>query len=122
MPYDPGCSYAGCGGTGTNWNGRRVVRCPQCGEGDPVTADDPRLARARGAHASAHGHDEAARQRRDIRDRIVRELRAEDPKRWTLSALAAEVGCSKELIAHILRQDRDDDAADGLLPDGSRAA
>jgi AraC-like DNA-binding protein len=66
-------------------------------------------------HASAHGHDEAARQRRDVRDLLVRELRAEDPKKWTMSALAAEVGCSKELIAYILKtEDRDAGPGDDL--------
>lgn len=68
-----------------------------------VEQQDTRPQLARDAHASAHGHDQAARDRRDIRDLVVRELRAEDPKRWTMSKLAAEVGCSKELIAYILK-------------------
>jgi AraC-like DNA-binding protein len=68
-----------------------------------ATDTDPRLLLARDAHASAHGHDQAARDRRDTRDAVVRELRAEDPKTWTLSRLAAAVGCSKELIAYILK-------------------
>lgn len=45
-----------------------------------------------------------ARRYREQRDRLVRLLRREDPGTWTLTKLAREVGCSKELIAHILRQ------------------
>jgi hypothetical protein len=29
--YDPDCTYPGCGGTGTIWNGSQVVPCPKCG-------------------------------------------------------------------------------------------
>jgi AraC-like DNA-binding protein len=66
-------------------------------------APDPRLFQAAGAHSQAGDRDLEARRHRDERDRIVRELRAEDPKTWTMSRLAAEIGCSKELIAYILK-------------------
>ena len=45
---------------------------------------------------------EAARHR-ELRDRLIRTLRADDPRRWTYPALAAAVGCSPELIAHIVK-------------------
>lgn len=78
-----------------------------------MTADDPRGERARDAHAMATANDSISRGYRDARDALVRELRAEDPGKWTLSALAAEVGCSKELIAYILKtEDRDGGTGD----------
>lgn len=73
-------------------------------------------------HVSAAASDTNARQYRDERDRIVRELRAEDPKTWTMSRLAEAVGCSKELIAYILKtEDKDAGAGDEVpvpLDDG----
>jgi AraC-like DNA-binding protein len=48
--------------------------------------------------------DEAsAKSHREQRDAIVRQLRAEDPKTWTLGTLARDIGCSRELIAYILK-------------------
>jgi hypothetical protein len=47
--------------------------------------------------------DKSARQHRDQRDRLVKQLRAEDSERWTYPALAAAVGCSRELIAAIVK-------------------
>lgn len=29
--YDPDCTYPGCGGTGTIWDGKEVKKCPRCG-------------------------------------------------------------------------------------------
>jgi hypothetical protein len=37
------------------------------------------------------------------RNKIIRTLRAEDPRLWTYQALAAAVGCSKDLIAAIVQ-------------------
>lgn len=37
------------------------------------------------------------------RDRLVRQLRAENPQQWTYSALGAAVGCSPELVAVIVK-------------------
>ena len=49
--------------------------------------------------------DEAARHR-EQRDALVRQLRRDDPQRWSYSALARAVGCSPELIAHIVKSER----------------
>lgn len=40
---------------------------------------------------------------RTQRDRLIRQLREEDPDRWTYPALAAAVGCSPELVAAIIK-------------------
>jgi AraC-like DNA-binding protein len=64
---------------------------------------DIRAQQAREHHReSARLSDEAARHR-EQRDRLVRQLRADDAEQWTYPALARAVGCSPELIAHILR-------------------
>ena len=63
---------------------------------------DLRAVAARKAHLEAEGADRAAAAQRDKRDRLVRQLRAEDPERWSLGALAAAVGCSRALIQRIL--------------------
>ena len=42
------------------------------------------------------------------RDRIIQRLREEDPKRWSYSALAAALGCSRELIAVVARRTKPD--------------
>lgn len=41
-------------------------------------------------------------QARERRDRLVRELRAEDPQQWTYRALAQAVGCSVTVITRII--------------------
>jgi hypothetical protein len=64
---------------------------------------DARAAQAREAHRLAGEADRLAAQHRMQRDRLVRQLRADDPGRWSYSALAAAVGCSPELIAAILK-------------------
>lgn len=64
---------------------------------------DIRAQQAREHHRKAASDDRSAAQNRGQRDRLVRALRAEDPRRWTYSALAAAVGCSPELIAHIVK-------------------
>lgn len=58
----------------------------------------------------AHDHHQAAAQcdqesawYRGQRDTLVRELRADDPGRWTYRELADHVGCSPELIARIIK-------------------
>lgn len=113
MAYDPACAYPGCGGTGTYWDGRRVARCPSCGGDVGTVTRDLRPYQASQYHVSAAASDANARQFRNERDRIIRELRAEDPKKWTMSRLAEAVDCSKELIAYILKtEDRDAGAGD----------
>ncbi|WP_273652895.1 helix-turn-helix domain-containing protein [Cellulomonas fimi] len=47
----------------------------------------------------------AARYRLE-RDRLVLQLRAEDPARWSYSAIAAALGCSRELVAVVARRSR----------------
>ena len=79
-----------------------------------MNTDDYRVEQARRHHAQARALDQRAHRYRVLRNALVRALRASDPERWTMSRLAAEVGCSKELIAFILRPvpagttDRDD--------------
>ena len=36
------------------------------------------------------------------RDRIIRRLREQDRRKWSLGRLAKDVGCSRELIAYIV--------------------
>lgn len=64
---------------------------------------DLRAAAAREHHRAAADAGVAADQHRRQRDELILRLRDEDPKRWTYSALARAVGCSPELIAHIIR-------------------
>jgi biotin operon repressor len=45
-----------------------------------------------------------AASRRSERDRLILRLRAEDPGRWSYTALADALGCSRELIALVLRR------------------
>lgn len=63
---------------------------------------DLRATAARKAHLEAGRADRAAVAARGERDRLVRQLRAEDPKQWSLGALAEAVGCSRALIVRIL--------------------
>lgn len=64
---------------------------------------DSRAAAAREHHRAAANAGRVADQHREQRDRLIRQLRTDDPRRWTYSALARTVGCSPELIAHIVR-------------------
>jgi hypothetical protein len=45
----------------------------------------------------------AARLRAE-RDQLIRRLRAEDPQKWSYGALAAALGCSRELIALVAKR------------------
>ncbi|MCC2321220.1 helix-turn-helix domain-containing protein [Cellulomonas xiejunii] len=47
----------------------------------------------------------AARYRLE-RDRLILQLRAEDPARWSYSAIAEALGCSRELVALVTRRSR----------------
>lgn len=67
---------------------------------------DARAAAARSHHLAAAEAGRVAEQHRDERDRLVRQLRADDPARWSYGALAKAVGCSPELIAHIVKNGR----------------
>jgi len=64
---------------------------------------DIRAQQAREHHRESAGLTEQATRHRQQRDTLVRQLRADDPGRWSYAALAKAVGCSPELIAHIMR-------------------
>jgi len=64
---------------------------------------DPRAAHAREEHRLAGAADRLAAQHRAQRDRLIRRLRTEDPRRWTYAALGAAVKCSPELAAAIVK-------------------
>jgi AraC-like DNA-binding protein len=64
---------------------------------------DIRAQQAREHHRESGGLTGQAARHREQRDRLVRQLRAEDPAAWTYPALAKAVGCSPELVAHIIR-------------------
>ena len=65
---------------------------------------DVRAARARELHRLAAEADALAASRRSERDRLILQLRAEDPQRWSYTALADALGCSRELVALVLRR------------------
>ncbi|WP_374454247.1 hypothetical protein [Nocardioides sp.] len=67
---------------------------------------DARAARARELHRKALEADQLAAQSRAERDRLLLQLRAEDPRRWSYTTLAQAVGCSRELIALVVRRQR----------------
>jgi len=64
---------------------------------------DLRATRARQLHRAVS--DLTAQRSTAVAERnaIVLALRAEDPSRWSYAALAAAVGCSRELIANIVQ-------------------
>jgi AraC-like DNA-binding protein len=64
---------------------------------------DIRAQQAREAHRAASLADADAVQHRKTRDRLIKALRAEDPRVWTYEALAGAVGCSPELVAAIIK-------------------
>lgn len=64
---------------------------------------DIRAQQAREHHRASAGSEQLAAQHRQQRDRLIRQLRRENPARWTYPALAAAVGCSPELIGVIIR-------------------
>ncbi|MCG2805516.1 hypothetical protein [Propionicimonas sp.] len=65
---------------------------------------DARAARARELHRKAVEADELAARLRAERDQLIRRLRAEDPQKWSYGALAAALGCSRELIALVAKR------------------
>jgi hypothetical protein len=67
------------------------------------TAADTLPEQARDHHRAQQVSESTGRFHRDQRNRVVRQLRGEDPERWTYPALAAAVGCSPELIAAIVK-------------------
>jgi hypothetical protein len=65
---------------------------------------DIRAQQAREHHQAAVRLEAEAGRRRDSRDRLIMELRAEDPRKWTMRKLASDIGCAHQLIAIIIRQ------------------
>ena len=65
---------------------------------------DIRVQQAREHHRLAAESERLAGDHRKQRDRLVRQLRADDPGQWTYPALAAAVGCSPQLIAYIITE------------------
>jgi hypothetical protein len=66
-------------------------------------ASDARAQQAREHHRALAAALAGAEQHREQRNELVRQLRAEDPQRWTYPALAKAIGCSPELIAAIVK-------------------
>ncbi|MFC8038935.1 hypothetical protein ACFUOZ_06230 [Paenarthrobacter sp. NPDC057355] len=66
-------------------------------------SSDPVVQQAREHHRRAADALALAERHRQQRDAFIRRARQEDPVRWSYSALAAAVGCSKELIAAIIK-------------------
>lgn len=67
---------------------------------------DARAQQAREHHEAAARTSHEADIHRQQRDQLVRALRAEDPEQWSYGRLAKAVGCSKELIRLILKENR----------------
>lgn len=65
---------------------------------------DVRAARARELHRQAAEADAVAARCRAERDRLIRVLRAEDAERWSYGTLAQALGCSRELVALVLKR------------------
>lgn len=64
---------------------------------------DARVQQAREHHRALTDLGKDLEQHREIRNQLIRQLRAEAPDRWTYRALAKAVGCSPELVAAILQ-------------------
>lgn len=64
---------------------------------------DIRAQQAREHHRAVSDKESEAARHRELRDDLVRQLRAGDPQWWTYPRLAAAVGCSPQLIAHIVQ-------------------
>jgi hypothetical protein len=64
---------------------------------------DPRAQQAREHHRRAAEALALAERHRQQRDALIRQVRKNDSETWSYSALAAAVGCSKELIAAIIK-------------------
>lgn len=69
-------------------------------------SSDPLAARAAELHAKALAADAEAARYRAERDEIIDRLRRAEPERWSYTALARVLGCSRELIAQIVRRRR----------------
>lgn len=63
---------------------------------------DIRVQQAREHHARSLERAAEAGREREQRDRLIRQVRDDDPARWSYGALAKAVGCSRELVAYII--------------------
>ena len=66
---------------------------------------DARAQQAREHHRAAARTNHEAEVHRAQRDTLVRALRAEDKRYWTYERLGEAIGCSKELIALIIKSE-----------------
>ena len=64
------------------------------------------VARARELHEQAAQAERRAAELRAQRDDLIRRLREEDEQRWSYGALAKAVGCSRELVAQVVKKVR----------------
>jgi len=67
---------------------------------------DIKVQQAREHHARSLEKEAEAGREREQRDRLIRQIRDDNPARWSYSALARAVGCSRELIAYIVAERR----------------
>lgn len=63
---------------------------------------DIKVQQAREHHARSLEKEAEAGREREQRDRLIRQIREDDPERWSYSALARAIGCSRELIAYVV--------------------
>lgn len=83
------------------------------------------VAQAKKLHRASISDSVRAAERRAQRDELIVQLRTEDPSTWTYARLGAELGCSPELIALIMRKAAEaaqvaaaaDDADDDDVPE-----
>jgi ribosome-binding protein aMBF1 (putative translation factor) len=66
-------------------------------------SSDPNIQQARDHHRRAAEALALAERHRQQRDALIRRAREDNPDRWSYSALAAAIGCSKELIAAVIK-------------------
>lgn len=61
------------------------------------------LSLAKMAHRQSLQSEDEADLHRQRRDKAIRDLRKQDPKRWTYPKIAQAVGCSPQLVAYIVK-------------------
>ena len=66
--------------------------------------NDPLAARARDLQIRAVAAEKTAARLRAERDQTILELRRRDPQLWSYGKLSKTIGCSRELIALIVRK------------------
>ena len=77
---------------------------------------DQRARMAREYHRWAADNEAQAALCREKRDEMILALRADDPRYWSYSRLAKEVGCSEQLIAYIVTGKRAARGTSGGVP------